>query len=287
MRRMGHLVITADDLGIHAKRDEGILAAFRAGAITQASLMVEGVSAREAARLAKEAGLPLGLHLDLTETPPAAPPSEVRTLLDAGGAKLGKHGLRDAVARGAVDPAHVARETQAQIDRFAELTGARPTHVDGHQHAHIVAELAEVIAPVLLRNGVLTTRIPAQRAVHVDDPSAAAFYRGVSEAGERARLVYAQHGVRSTAAFVGLDLMGFASSREALRAAVREVIDAPSIELMCHPGFVADGGDDFNRSPAREHELATLTALPFAPLIAEGALALATFEALASIGGLA
>ncbi len=49
---------------------------------------------------------------------------------------------------------------------------------------------------------------------------------------------------------------------------------------MCHPGYVGDGGDDFNRSPAREHELRVLTSLPFASMIAEGAVELASFDTL-------
>jgi predicted glycoside hydrolase/deacetylase ChbG (UPF0249 family) len=271
------LVITADDLGLDPKRDEGIFAAHAASGITQASLMVAGPSAMAAAVTARRAGLPLGLHLDLTELPPSAPPESVASLLDAGGHKLGKHGLRAAIARGAVDPAHVARETEAQIEAFARLTGAPPSHVDGHQHVHIVPELAPVVAAVLAAAGVRTTRIPEQRRVAVADPDAARFYRGVSDQGVAARAAYADRGVRSTFAFAGLDLMGTAMTPEALRDALLACEGQASVELMCHPGLAGDSHDDFNRSPAREHELRILCRRPFADLVAEGRIALAAF----------
>lgn len=285
--RMLRLIITADDLGIDPQRDEGIFLAHERGAITQASLMVAGVSAVTAAAGARARGLALGLHLDLTETPPSAPPETVPSLLDAQGQKRGKHGLRAALARGEIDPADVARETRAQIDAFAALVGAPPRHVDGHQHAHCAPGLAEVLAPVLAAAGVLTTRIPEQREVHVDDPDAARFYRGVSDDAVRARAIYARHGIGTTDAFVGLDLMGFASDATRLREAVRAHAADRSVELMCHPGLVGAGGDEFNRSPAREHELAVLSTLPFAELVHGGIAALSSFEALARTGALA
>ncbi len=274
------LVITADDLGIDARRDDGILVCFARGAITQASLMVTGPSAESAARAAKKIGLPLGLHLDLTETPPSASPESVASLLDEHGNKRGKHGLRAALQGGLVDLDHVRLETLAQIEKFAALTGARPTHVDGHQHAHAIPSLVAVLAETLASAGVRTTRIPEQREVHVADPEAARFYRSVASDGAAARSIYARHGVASTETFVGLDLMGDASSRDGLAHAVTAQAHTRSVELMCHPGYVGEGGDDFNRSPARERELRVLTSLPFASLIAEGAVELATFARL-------
>ena len=44
------LIVTADDLGIAPERDEGIFEAFEHGIVTSASLLVNGVTAREAGR---------------------------------------------------------------------------------------------------------------------------------------------------------------------------------------------------------------------------------------------
>jgi predicted glycoside hydrolase/deacetylase ChbG (UPF0249 family) len=273
------LVITADDLGIDARRDDGIIVCFARGGISQASLMVRGKSAATGAAAARRIGLPLGLHLDLTETPPSAEPASISSLLDARGQKLGKHGLRAAALAGTVAREHVERETEAQLARFALLTGSLPTHVDGHQHVHTVPALAAWIAPVLARHGVRTTRIAEQARVEVEDSAAAAFYRLVAQDSRAARSEYAAHGIRSTDAFVGLDLMGHASHPDRLARAVEEA-PGQSVELMTHPGFTGEGIDDFNVSPAREHELRVLTSGPFAALVEAGLLRLASFAEL-------
>jgi len=44
------LIVTADDLGIAPERDEGIFAAFQHGIVTNASLLVNGCSARAAGK---------------------------------------------------------------------------------------------------------------------------------------------------------------------------------------------------------------------------------------------
>jgi predicted glycoside hydrolase/deacetylase ChbG (UPF0249 family) len=252
------LVITADDLGIDPRRDDGIIEALEQGAVTQASLLVAGPSAKSAAERARRGGWSIGLHLDLTETPACAPKDQIASLLDRG-KKLGKHGLRDAIQK--IDRAHVALEAEAQIERFAELMGTRPTHVDGHQHVHVVPEITETLATIFQRMDVATVRIPEQQALDTDS----AFYRTVSENARAARAIYAHYGIRSSDAFVGLDLMGEASDGARLRDAVSNIA-ARSVEVMTHPGYVGTGWDDFNESPAREHELRVLLSKPFSSL---------------------
>jgi predicted glycoside hydrolase/deacetylase ChbG (UPF0249 family) len=274
------LVITADDLGLDAKRDEGIFHAWSKGAITQASLMVAGRSAKAAADRARRERLPLGLHLDLTELPASAPAASVGSLLGPDGHKRGKHGLREAVARGEVEPAHLEAEAQAQLLAFALLTGRPPQHVDGHQHIHCVPKVAQVLAPVFSRAGVRSTRIPEQSGV------LAPFYATVSEEAAVCRALYRGAGVRSTEAFSGLDLMGEACSASRLVEAVRTQAGALSLELMCHVGYAGEGHDDFNRSPARQHELNVYCALPFVGLVEQGEVELVSFASASARGAL-
>lgn len=255
---MRTVIVNADDLGIDPRRDAGIFELLEAGAVTQASLLVKGPSAREAAARARTAGYELGLHLDLTETDASAPKDAIATLLDADGKKLGKHGLREAVER--VDLAHVAREAEAQIAAFTALVGKKPSHVDGHQHVHVVPRFVETLARTFWRAGIRTTRIPAQ-PMSDDAPP---FYKEVSAQAAAARATYARHGIMSTDSFVGLDLMGDASDGARLRDAVASA--RGSVEVMVHPGYVGTGWDDFNESPAREHELRVLRAHPFREL---------------------
>ncbi len=57
---MSRLVVTADDFGYSSRRDAGILHCWAEGAVTRATLLVNGASAAEACGKAKQAGLPIG-----------------------------------------------------------------------------------------------------------------------------------------------------------------------------------------------------------------------------------
>ncbi|XP_046496321.1 carbohydrate deacetylase isoform X2 [Equus quagga] len=133
------LVVTADDFGYCPRRDEGIVEAFLAGAVTSVSLLVNGAAAESAAELARRHHIPTGLHANLSEGRPVGPARHsTSSLLSPEGFFLGKMGFREAVAAGDVDLPQVREELEAQLSRFRELLGSDPTHVDGHQHVHVL-----------------------------------------------------------------------------------------------------------------------------------------------------
>jgi len=101
------LVVNADDLGLSPGVNEGIVEAYANGIVTSASLMVNRPGSRHAAGLlSTHPGLSVGLHLEE----------------DAG------HDLDD--------PAQAAELFEAQLERFRQLTGGDPTHIDSHHHVH-------------------------------------------------------------------------------------------------------------------------------------------------------
>jgi len=294
------VVVTADDAGYAAVRDQGIFVCARAGLVSAVSLLVSGASAREAARAA--AALPhvsLGCHVNLTEGAPSSPPDAVRSLLDPSGTGFmrGKEGFRAALAAGAVSLAHVRAEVRAQLAAFASLTGgAPPAHADGHQHVHVLPGVREVFAEEAAAAGVRWARVPALGAAEAAalPPAREAFYRGVGADCAVARAVFAARGLRSSAAFAGFTLGGAACSVQAVLAACRAAagaaagagarrIDdgAPDLEIMFHPGLrvpaaatAAEAGcggaaaDDFSQSPDREAELAVLSGSALARALA-------------------
>jgi predicted glycoside hydrolase/deacetylase ChbG (UPF0249 family) len=101
------LIINADDFGLARGVNEGVVEAHTDGILTSASLMVLTPGASEAAALAAaHTELSVGLHFD-----------------EDGSADLD-------------EPAQAARSFQAQLDRFRELVGRDPTHIDSHHHVH-------------------------------------------------------------------------------------------------------------------------------------------------------
>jgi predicted glycoside hydrolase/deacetylase ChbG (UPF0249 family) len=119
-----YLIFNADDFGASTGVNRGILEAHRFGVVTSTSLMVTGDAVRDAAAIAKDCpSLDIGLHWDVTG-------EEDRSF--------------------AFDnPRAVRDEFHRQMGRFEELLGRRPTHVDGHQHAHrrVFALFQELVAP--------------------------------------------------------------------------------------------------------------------------------------------
>ena len=207
------LLVTADDLGYAASRDQGILEAFSRGIVRRASLLVGGASAASAARLARAAGLPLGLHVNLTEGSPVLPAHRVPSLLGPCGRQLrGTEGLWAAAAAGELDALELRAEIEAQLDRFAELAGGAPRFADGHNHAHCLPAIAAALAPALAARGVRFVRIPDQQWLPrslLEGPAAgkASFYAAVAAGAARCEPLFAAAGLaRAADAFVGLGL---------------------------------------------------------------------------------
>ncbi len=108
---MKFLIVNADDLGYGAAVTRGILDAHDRGVVTSASLMVNTPGTDEAVRLAaRRPGLSLGLHVNFT--------NEAQRLFEFD------------------DPEVCRTELRRQFDRFVDLVGRPPTHLDSHQHVH-------------------------------------------------------------------------------------------------------------------------------------------------------
>jgi predicted glycoside hydrolase/deacetylase ChbG (UPF0249 family) len=132
------LIVNADDFGLSAGVNAGIVAAHERGIVTSASLMVDGRGAPEAARYARTEGLDLGLHVDLGEWcyqdgewSPAYERVE----------------MSDATA--------IAAEIERQLGLFVELVGSVPSHLDSHQHVHLEDPAASIVAVIGRRIGVV------------------------------------------------------------------------------------------------------------------------------------
>jgi predicted glycoside hydrolase/deacetylase ChbG (UPF0249 family) len=94
------LIINADDFGYCAQRNAGIVEAFCQGVVSSVTLLVNASSTLEATDLALHHGIPMGLHLNLTEGCPIG--EGHRTLIDSKGYFKGKLGFRDALHSGEI-----------------------------------------------------------------------------------------------------------------------------------------------------------------------------------------
>ncbi len=205
------LVVNADDFGRSPGINRGVMAAHSDGIVTSASLMVRWPAAADAARWARTTpSLGLGLHLDLAEW------------VHDGSAWVAAY---EVVPDD--DPVAVADELWRQVERFDQLVGAVPTHVDSHQHVHRSPGAHEAVAGVCAELGV---------PLRMEDPAIAhcgAFY-GQTATGEP---------------------LHEAVQPEALVALLEGL--APGVtELLCHPGLSDESGSVYG--PERDLEVAAL-----------------------------
>jgi hypothetical protein len=129
------LIVNADDMGASPSTTDPVIACFETGAITSTSAMVWMPDSARAATAARERGLPVGLHLNLTLPFAADPvPADVRrrqlALTRSFGPESGRGGPGPPAA------ALIAAAIADQLGRFREQFG-EPTHVDGHHHVHV------------------------------------------------------------------------------------------------------------------------------------------------------
>lgn len=95
------LVINADDFGYCDQRNRGIVESFQSGVVSSATVLVNAVKASEAVQLSRQWGIPLGLHLNLTEGYPMK--THCSSLTSENGSLRGKFGFREAIKRGEID----------------------------------------------------------------------------------------------------------------------------------------------------------------------------------------
>src|SRR6185312_1476173 len=132
----GLLIVNADDLGLDRPTTDAIIEVFRAGRITSATAMMHMPDTQRAAESARAAGLPTGLHLNLTEPfEDRAAPAAVRERQ----ARAARIYTTSRVARWIYNPrlrTLVDDCVRDQLERYREVFGGDPTHVDGHHHLH-------------------------------------------------------------------------------------------------------------------------------------------------------
>ena len=231
--------MNADDAGFHADQDAAILRCAGAGLVRAATVVANGPTAAAFVAVAAGAGLDLGLHVNLTEGEALAGPH--RTLTDAAGRFPGKAVAWRRACEGRLDPGEVRREVVAQWERVREL-GGEPTHVDGHNHAHLFPAVRAVLQELAWGLYVRAPRAPFP----ADLPKDCAAWAG--EVG--APWKCADH------------FAGYAFAADPTGEVFLASLDdrAAVTEFMVHPG--ARPGTAFTRSDARDRETEALCSAP-------------------------
>ena len=246
------LIVNADDFGLSKGQNYGIIEACRHGVVTSTTALVNGEAIEHAAALSRDLPkLGVGMHFVLTLGMSLSPmPGLTRDGV------LGKW-IWEMAEQGALPLDEIARELDCQFNRFVDLFGREPTHLDSHHHVHMIPAIFPLVAEFAARKGV---------AMRVD------------------RQVLALHdlplGRAPTTEGFSSEFYGDAISE----ALLLQVLDGSasrgerSLEIMAHPAFV----DNTVRKSAycwpRLAELDVLTSPSLKYAIAERGYRLGTFS---------
>ncbi len=231
------LIVNADDFGISEAVNRGIVDAHDRGIVTSTSIMATGPAFEHAVALARErSGLAVGVHLVLTEHRPLIGASAAATLIGADGA-FEPH-LKNLLAkrlRGLVSLSEVRRELDAQI-RCVRRAGVAISHLDGHQHVHVLPGIAGIVAELAVAHGIAAVRYPAERVrgYMLRDPKHA---RRVAEQTALSLFCASSplKNLRRSDDFVGF-YFGGRLDEDNLETVLAGLPAAGTVELMCHPG---------------------------------------------------
>lgn len=165
---MKRLIVTADDVGLHAGMTAGALLAHDRGIVTAVSVAAVGSAFGEAVPLLLDrTGLDVGIHLVLTGERPLSPPAEVRSLLGSKGELLpGFRAFAWRYLRGGVRDDEVELEWRRQLERVLE-SGLRPVHLNSHQHLHMLPRLFPIAFRLAEAAGISFVRLPEDPAAVV------------------------------------------------------------------------------------------------------------------------
>lgn len=231
------LLVNADDFGRHVLINRAVAEGVERGILRSATLMPGGKAfdgAVETALTHPELGV--GVHFTLVNGFPVLPPEEIPSLVTGEGVFYDDyiHFVKRFLA-GRVRMEEVRRELAAQAEKMAK-TGLSLTHVDGHQHMHVLP-------------GIFDAALDAAEAVHIDAvriPKAPLFEASsgslgqlvgrlglftLAEAAERRAKI---RGFRTPDHFAGI-VAGEAVSEAHFRHIV-ETMKPGATEVMMHPG---------------------------------------------------
>jgi predicted glycoside hydrolase/deacetylase ChbG (UPF0249 family) len=224
--------------------------------------------------------LDVGVHLTLVAERPLLPHRSSLTGDDgrfpaSAGAFL-RHWLTGRIRR-----ADVQAEWSAQIERVLDH-GIQVTHLDSHQHVHILPGLADLSLQLAARYDIPFVRVPVEDLRGDRWPSLHGVNRMLGATALRAFWKLARLAGARAVKHRPLHFLGFQDGGRLddlhLQRLLRALRPGRAYELMCHPGLTPDEPDVKRWQYGHEKELQALTNPAIRSEIAARGIQLCNFE---------
>ena len=217
------LIVTADDVGLHPGMTAGAIRAHREGIVTACSIVANGAAFDDAvSRLRDVPTLDVGVHLTLVEERPLTAirfPKKYTSFVPLY--------LARAITIGAIE-----RELRAQIEKVL-ASGLRVTHLNGHQHLHLLPRIFRVVVRLAREYSIPYVRIVDERDASSTLGIRSLSIGALSLLGRRART----RGLTNDNT-IGVGIAGHLADVVPLLDHVRGIT-----ELVTHPGVSVGGYD--------------------------------------------
>ena len=237
---MRRLIINADDFGLTAGINRGILQANQQGVVTSATLMACGAAFDAAVEATRSRSLALGCHLVLLDGEPISPASDVPTLMEGDGFRRDVMSFGLAAIAKRIAPEHIELEVAAQIRRL-QAAGIEVTHVDTHKHSHIFPAVLRPLVRACQACGVRKIRNPFLPSRLRSDGGGLRLWKRLAQLRllNRFRKNFSETiqaaGMLSTGGSVGVVATGSLKPLHFER--ILRALPEGTWEFVCHPGY--------------------------------------------------
>lgn len=262
---MPQLVVNGDDLGFSPGVNRGVLKGHQDGIVTSTTVMMNMPFAEQGLTdaLTHAPHLGIGVHVNLCEGRPVCDPERVSTLVDDDGYFFPPDELMQAAMQFAADELHA--EIAAQIERFVQISGQNPTHLDAHYHVSYLHPFALEAKLALARE---YGNLPLRNFNPFGDDTLlikqlSVALPGVDSTIIRQILPMLRDVFASAPTPPHMPTVfetGFWGDHTALGDLLNILVTLPQatpVELLCHPGIGPD--PHHPKIERREHELTQLT----------------------------
>jgi len=264
---MKRLIVNADDFGLSASVNRGIIDCYKKGIVTSSTLMPNMPGFDNAVFFSKQnPDLGVGCHLNLYRGAPVLAASEVSSLVNAKGLFFSSWELVQRIYLRKIKPREVEKELSAQIQKTREA-GVSITHLDSERHFHGFPIIAPIVAKLARDFKIRKVRLPREKwnLKKASQIFSSQFYK-MRYLALRSRFLVAlfrEQGIKFVDNFYGILYSG-KLDQNILAKLFDQIPDGIS-ELMVHPGYVDHELEALARDlnnhllESREQELRVLT----------------------------
>jgi hopanoid biosynthesis associated protein HpnK len=257
------LIVNADDFGLTAGVNRGIVQSHQNGIVTSTTLMACSKRFSEAASVTKDLPrLSVGCHVVLVDGEPTADPAQISSLVSGSPPQFRVSLMNFAAmaASGRLDEGQIETEITAQIQKL-QSAGVAVSHLDSHKHTHMFPVVLRGMLRAAKKCGVRAIRNPFEPLVFAKFGRWKRQFqlRMMSNFRRNFRQALDDAGIATPDGCIGIAATG-GLNQEAFQQLIERLPDG-TWEFVSHPGYNDQELDAVRTRlrESREKELAILT----------------------------